>query len=204
MYQSTDILDQHQTHLRLVREELDAITAKIADLTAQRAAFMTAMLAELTAHGIEAHVVPTKDVPKVGRQVGAGLTLIESWISDNTGAVRHGKALTTFDQIGRRAGWSMMRLRSRGENRFGLYHIRRSLTVVIADVDHLLIVKAPGSDDEEASRRRSIAQLRSLARKDGLSIRVRDLEVSVLDPTGTVIHVGDVPAAYGFLLGVQL
>lgn len=68
----------------------------------------------------------------------------------------------------------------------------------------LVAIVVPASDDTDQFRRASLPRLRRLAGQEELRVRVRDLEVTLLDPMGNELHTGDVLTSFAFILGIDL
>ena len=67
-----------------------------------------------------------------------------------------------------------------------------------------LVRRVPGVDDFEEGHRRSAAHVRNIARREDLKVSVHDRDVTLSDPTGTVLHTGTVLTTLAFIAGVDL
>ena len=76
--------------------------------------------------------------------------------------------------------------------------------MVLQDGSEQLITRVPDVDDVERGHRRSVARLRSRARRDDLRVSVRDRDVSLIDPMGTIAHCGTLETAWLWIEGFDL
>jgi hypothetical protein len=183
------------------REGLAVIQAEIESLVARRNELMSTAWAELVAAGVDAHVVPLKAFPYIKGRHNADaevlVRLLESWYVLPSGRyhdfdVYRVSAITRRRNVGPEATERGLTL-DHGMHR-----------VLLVDTDNVLIARVPGLEDDERSHRLAVGRLRTLARREQMRVRVRDLSVEIVDPMDTVVHTGTVLTAFAFLLGVEL
>ena len=189
------MITTQDTDVDRARAGLDAIQARIDALIEERAALMTTAQAELVAAGVDSHVVPRFTLgslhPAADRYY---------YVTDYRAGSRYvGQTLSPVrdDHAHAPVGphtWSK-----------GMLHIAHgTYSILLRDVDSLLIARIPDADDDERGHRLAVSRLRTLARKDDMRVQVSDRDITLVDPMETVVHEGTVVTAFAFLLGIEL
>ncbi|WP_294981730.1 hypothetical protein [uncultured Microbacterium sp.] len=182
---TTDITD--------LRAALNGIRIDVNALLEQRAHLMSTTCAELSAHGIESHVIThrgrTSNPP-----VGTHVRVVDEYVVYCTSQSRR-LWLTERDREIAVGPWWM------GSS---LLIEKGTYEILLIDGDEYLVAKLPDVDDVERGHRLAVGRLRTLAREDDLRVRVRDRVISLLDPMGTVIHEGTIESAYCFILDIDI
>ncbi|WP_396935762.1 hypothetical protein [Mycolicibacterium sp.] len=193
------------------RAALDQVQAQITDVLDARANLFRECRDQLVQAGLDAYVLRTygDSAPEVGEP----WVVLDEYLPWKDGRVGHRVAgwraeLTPHVTGGesRVRAWHWM-----GDRHRLVLHHGLSRVVLVDEVPSprwsrtwdVLLVGEPIADPE-GDHRRSIGRLRSLARQDDLRVRVRDREVSLIDPFDTVVHAGDVVTAFAFLLNLDI
>lgn len=83
-----------------------------------------------------------------------------------------------------------------------IYHGTHQL--VAADGRKTIVVPLQGADGFEDGHRSTIRSLRTIARREGMRISVRDRDIALLDPMGTILHSGTAITTLAFIAGIDL
>ena len=183
------------------RDGLATIRARIESLVEERAALVNTAQAELIAAGVDAITIATNSIGAMSVTGKAPEALF--WVNEYWDVQRglreggHGYSIAPLEDATRRGlGPEVYTL--------GLLNARGTYRILLADDDVILAARIPGADDDERGHRQSVARLRTVARRDDMRVRVRDLDISLIDPMDTIVHTGTVLTAFAFLLGVEL
>lgn len=182
---TTDITD--------LRAVLDGIRSDVHALLERRTHLMSTTCAELSAHGIEAHVI-TRRGRTTSPSIGSQVRVVDEYVVYRT-SQRRRLWLTERDKEIAVGPWWM------GPS---LLIEKGTYEVLLIDGDEYLVAKLPDVDDVERGHRLAVGRLRTLARENDLRVRVRDRVISLLDPMGTVIHEGTIDSAYCFILDIDI
>ncbi|MCR2784075.1 MULTISPECIES: hypothetical protein [unclassified Microbacterium] len=178
------------------RSRLDDIRSPINDLVERRKNLMITTLAELIASGINARICHANysRVPQVGatgfvvERVAAYPGRVEHDLSIRPGHPAHGRLPGPYS--GTLA------------NQFFIDWGQHE--VILVDDDHsYLVVPTLTPEDEEAGHWRAIGRLRNMAKSECMRVRVRGLDVALIDPFNNVVHEGDIVTAFAWMHGID-
>lgn len=178
------------------RERLDEIRASINDLVERRQNLMITTLAELAVCGINARIARETH----GRVPSIGTTgfLVERVVA------RHGRVEHELDihpgypAHGRLPGPYTGTLEKQFFIDWGQHEV-----ILVDDDKSYLVVPILTPEAEEVGHRRSVGRLRNMAKTEGMSVRVRGLDVTLIDPFNNVAHEGDIITAFAWLHGID-
>lgn len=182
--------------MRIVAEDrLGRIRTEIAQLADRRKNLMLTTRAELIAMGVEAHIARWPYVT-AGDRVGERVAL---WLE--CGITTAGQHYSRLHSLGHESTTMRGPQASRDGRVQGVLGI---FEVLVDDGDERLFARVTDDPHEESGHRRSVGRLRRRAAGDGFDVKVSDREVALTDPMGSIVHVGDVWSAMGWLAGIRL
>lgn len=173
--------------------ELAHIGQQIESLQERRTKLVTGSAALLVEAGVEHYVVEQSkysEAPAVGTR---GVIWLEWWGHQHRVTRRFNGLPVVDDRRGPEASGCQSII-------WGVVGV---FEVVASDAESLLVVRVYDDEWEEVGHRKAVARLRNRARAGGMRVSVRDRTVSIVDPMGTVTHVGDVWSAWFWLEGVD-
>lgn len=180
------------------RNRFDEIRSSIDDLVERRKSLMLTTLAELIVCGINGRIA-TEDfgrVPAVGttgfliERVSARRGQVEHELEIHPGYPAHGRLPGPYTYTGS--------LKNEFYIDWGQHEV-----ILVDDDRSYLVVPLVDPEEEEDGHRRAVARLRNMARSEGMRVRVRGLEITLIDPFNNVAHEGDVVTAFAWLLGID-
>lgn len=183
---ASTVADDLAAKLETIRTEIDALVQRRENL-------MLTTQAELIAAGIPAYVIDSH-APRGNREVAGDVGfVVESYFDYSP---RHPKVRMTFHR-------NPDSNRDRGPywTTCGLMIDHGDSEVLLVDGDKMLVAETPDLGDTEAPHRKAIARLRTLARSHGMTVSVRDREVTLIDLMNNRPHIGDVFSAFKWLTG---
>ena len=179
---------------------LDRIRADIDALVEARNTLMLTACAELVAAGVDAHIVTSqahvnyKNVPHTVGTVG--------WFSTDYIHGAHQDMRRDEFHIPKQGGegWEPGPRVFNSTDR--LFVARGTYEVLLVDDDNkVLIAPSPNSHDLERAHGHAVSRLRNHAKNELMRVKVRDREITLINPMNTIVHVGDVETAFMWLMG---
>ncbi|GAA2947709.1 hypothetical protein GCM10010458_36660 [Microbacterium luteolum] len=180
------------TILEVAQAEAERVKREIWELWVHRQTIIENTVKRLRDGGVDAHLARILQAKSPTSGV-----LCESWSFDKRGTYRHGFDYFSVDEKSRRKPGVHL-----CEGALIVWH--GTYELLHRDGQRAIVVSAEGVDDHEAAHRRDVAHLRRVARRDGLSVSVRDRDVTLLDPMGTTLHTGTVITTLAFIAGIDL
>lgn len=174
-----------------VRGELRELRAASRLIEQHHGALLADLSGRMTSVGIENYILPNRDAPRTAvgqvgpifRRLYAGHKYDDlTWIA-RTDEKRRGPEFSSWQG----SVWGVIGL-------FEVIHVGPT---------HTLLARVENDPFEESGFRRALDRLRGRARHDQMRISVRDRQVSIVDPMGTVTHTGDIWSAACWLEGID-
>jgi hypothetical protein len=172
---------------------LNEIRNEISSITARRETLMITTCADLTASGIETRIVKRKASEYTkSLQVGDVVRLT------------YNLTLHKKDREIPVSMWPWDTSRSVGPRLTRGYFFIDSgpYEVLLIDGEEHLVAKLPQAQDMR-DHTLAVGRLRTLARNEGMRLRMRDRDVTLVDPANTDAHVGTVETAFMWLMGLD-
>lgn len=197
---ATTLAERPDAAIVAAQARLDQITAEVAALFAARKGLLDSTVLELGARGVEAYRVDELRF-RASTHVGDVVHVFESFNRLENGRIMRRLAAS-------RNAWShqlplSVSAYTPRESSCAM-HIGRGLAQVVLKDDRDILVAAIPGQDTEAGHRGSVSRLRNLARKDDLRVRVRDRDITLIDPLGNRVHEGDIISGFAFLLNIDI
>lgn len=184
----------HAAGIETVRAHLDTIRTEIADLNERRKNLLLTTHAELVAMGIEAHIIRYPYTHGKRDTTDQRVALWQDWQTARGRVWGHlSEGIADDPRRGPEIAW-------RGGVRgvLGLYE------VLVVDDDARLFARVPDDPFEESGHRNAVARVRRRAAEDDFRVKLRDRELTLLDPMGTTVHIGDVWSTMLWLEGIDI
>ncbi|MDQ1130237.1 hypothetical protein [Microbacterium sp. SORGH_AS_0888] len=169
--------------LRRLREEID-------ELSTRQRLLATATISQLDDVGIDAHIVEPDGQVRVGDRT----VLWRTWTRSASGVVRQDlrAGYAADDRRGPMVGYWAGSV----TGALGLYEY------LVVDDNFCIVARVLDDPFEESGHRQAVARVRRQAAHEGFRCRLRDREVTLIDPMGNVVHAGDVWSATLWIEGI--
>ena len=177
-----------------VRDHLASIRSEIADLNERRKNLLLTTHAELVAMGIEAHIIRSPYMRGKTDTTGERVALWQDWqgYANGRASMYLSEGVADDPRRGPEISWPG-----------GVRGVLGLFEVLVTDDDARLFARVPDDPYEESGHRNAVARVRRRAAEDDFRVRLRDRELSLIDPMGTAVHVGDVWSTMLWLEGID-